>query len=91
MRVRESEIDALARHLIDGLVAGGSIKPKADTHDLIACIVEFLSDNFETEARIDEEADKMAEAQARQNPSIDVTRLRSLIKQKLAEKENFII
>jgi len=91
MQVRESEIDALARHLVEGLVAGGSIKPKTATDALIACVVEFLSDNFETEARLDEEADKMAEAQARQNPGIDVTRMRSLIKQKLAEKENFII
>ena len=91
MYVRESEIDALARQLVEGLIAAGSIKPKAPTDALIACVVEFLSGNFETEARIDQEADRLAEAQARQHPGIDVTRMRSLIKQKLAEKENFTI
>jgi hypothetical protein len=91
MHVRDSDIDALARHLIEGLIAAGSIKPKAATDALIACVVEFLSENFETEARIDEEADRLAETQARQHPGIDVTRMRSLIKQKLAEKENFTI
>ncbi len=91
MHVRESEIDAMARHLVDGLIARGSIKPKADVEALVACVVEMMSANFETEARLDDEADKMAEQQARANPGIDATRLRSMIRQKLAEKQNFTL
>jgi hypothetical protein len=54
-------------------------------------VVELMSENFETEARIDDEADKMAEQQARLNPTIDVTRLRAMIRQRLAQKQNFTL
>jgi hypothetical protein len=91
MALRETEIDALARHLVEGLVARGSIKAKADTDALVACVVEMMSDNSETEVGLDDEADKMAEAEARKHPGVDLTRLRTLIKQRLAEKKNFTI
>ena len=91
MALRETEIDALARHLVEGLVARGSIKAKADTDALVACVVEMMSDNFETELALDDEADKMAEAEARKHPGVDLTRLRTLIKQRLAEKKGFTI
>ena len=81
----------MARHLVEGLIARGSIKPKAEVEALVACVVEMMSANFETEARLDDEADKMAEQQARANPGIDLTRLRSMIRQKLAEKQNFTL
>lgn len=91
MPVREAEIDALARHFVEGLIAHKALAPKADVDALIACVVELMSENFETEAKIDEEADEMAEAEARRHSSIDVTRLRALIKQRLAEKKGFTI
>ena len=89
--LREAQIDSLANHLVRGLVARGVIKPRADEKDLVACVVELMSQNFETEARIDDEADKMAEEQARLNPEMDVTRLRSMIRQRLAQKQNFTL
>jgi len=91
MPLREAEIDALARHLVEGLVARGSIKAKAVTDALVACVVEMMSANFETEAVIDDEADRMAEAEARKNPALDASRLRTLIKQRLAEKKGFTL
>ena len=91
MRMREAEIDRLARYLVEGLIDRGSIKPKAEVEALVACVVEMMSANFETEARLDEEADKMAEAEARKHPGLDFNRLRTLIKQRLAEKKNFTI
>jgi hypothetical protein len=54
-------------------------------------VVELMSANFETEAQIDEEADKMAETEARRDTRLDVTRLRNLIRQRLAEKKNFTL
>ena len=62
--LREAQIDALANHLVNGLITRGIIKARADVKDLVACVVELMSQNFETEAQIDEEADKMAEAEA---------------------------
>ena len=91
MAVREAQIDALAHHLVSGLIAKGIIKPKSDEKELVACVVELMSENFETEAQIDDEADRMAEVEARRDPRLDVTRLRNLIRQRLAEKKNFTL
>lgn len=87
----EGQIDALANHLVSGLVARGAIKPKADEKDLVACVVEMMSANFEEEARLEDEAEKQAEALARQNPGVDATRLRAGIRQRLAEKKGFVL
>ena len=89
--MRETQIDALATHLVQGLIDRGAIKPKGDVKDLVACVVELMSQNFEIEARIDDEADKMAEEQARLDPRLDMTRLRSMIRQRLAQKQNFTL
>jgi len=89
--MRETQIDALANHLVQGLIDRCAIKAKGDVKDLVACVVELMSANFETEAQIDEEADKMAEVEARRDPRLDVTRLRTLIRQRLAEKKNFTL
>lgn len=89
MHVKESEIDGLAHQLVEGLIEHGSVKAKAPTDDLIACVVELMSANFEIEAQLDDEADKMAEELARKNPGTDATRLRAMIKQRLADKKNF--
>ncbi|HEY6395723.1 MAG TPA: DUF507 family protein [Candidatus Binataceae bacterium] len=89
--MREAQIEALATSLVHGLIARGIIKPKADEKDLVACVVELMSENFEIEAKLDDEADKMAEVEARRDPRLDVTRLRTMIKQRLADKKNFTI
>ena len=89
--LREAQIDSLANHLVNGLISRGAIKPRADVKDLVACVVELMSQNFETESRIDDEADRMAEEQACLNPGVDVTRLRAMIRQRLAQKRNFTL
>ena len=88
--LREAQIDALANHLVNGLIAR-HYQAARHVKDLVACVVELMSQNFETEARIDDEADKMAEEQARLNPGVDATRLRSMIRQRLAQKQNFTL
>ncbi|MGH8014372.1 MAG: DUF507 family protein [Candidatus Binataceae bacterium] len=89
--ITEAQIDSLANFLVHGLLERGSIKPRADEKDLVACVVEMMSDNFETERRIDDEAERMATEQARANPGIDPTRMRMLIRQRLAQKQNFTL
>lgn len=89
--ITEAQIDALANHLVHGLIAQGTIKPIASEKDIAACVVEMMSENFEEEARIDDEADKQAETLARQNPGVDATRLRAGIRQRLAQKKNFTL
>ena len=89
--ISEQQIDSLAAHLVRGLIARGAIKAKADEKDLIACVVEMMSANFEEEARLDDEAERQAAELVRRNPGVDAARLRAGIKQRLAEKKNFTI
>jgi len=89
--VKEAEIEALANYLIHGLVTRSSIKPKAELGDLVACVVELMSANFEAEAKIADEADRMAEELARKVPRADLSRLRAMIRQRLAEKQGFTL
>ncbi len=87
--MREAQIDTLANFLVQGLIARGAIKPKADAKDLVACVVELMSANFEEEARIDDEAATMAEDLARKDSRADANRLRAMIRRRIAEKKNF--
>lgn len=87
----EAQIDALATHLVRGLIQRGAIKPHGSEKDLIACVVEMMSANFEEEARIEDEAEKQAETLARQNPGVDASKLRAGIRQRLAEKKGFTL
>ena len=89
--ISERQIDSLASHLVHGLMTRGSILALADEKDLIACVVEMMSANFEQETRIEDEADKQAEALARQNPGVDPARLRTGIRQRLAAKAGFTL
>ena len=87
----EKQIDSLANYLVHGLIARGSIVASADEKDLVACVVEMMSANFEQESRIEDEAERQAAALARQNPGVDPTRLRVGIRQRLAAKEGFTL
>ncbi len=87
----EKQIDSLASHLVHELIERGSVLPLADEKDLIACVVEMMSANFEEETRIEDEADKQAETLARQNPGVDPVRLRAGIRQRLAAKAGFVL
>lgn len=87
----EAQVDALAAHLVHGLIARGVIKPKADEKELLACVVELFSANFEEATGIEDEADRQAETLARQNPGVDAAKLRVGIRQRLAEKKGFVL
>ena len=89
--MREAEIEALANYLVHGLVERETNKPKADFKELVACVVELMSANFETETKIADEADRMAEELARKDPRADLSRLRAMIRQRLAEKQGFTL
>jgi hypothetical protein len=89
--ISEKQIDSLASHLVQGLIERGSIQPFSDKKDLVACVVEMMSANFEQETHIEDEAERQAEALARQNPGVDPVRLRVGIRQRLAAKEGFTL
>ena len=87
----DAQIDALANHLVEGLIRRDVIKPKADVKALAACVIELMAANFETEAQLEDEAERMASEQARLNRGLDADRLRVMIKQRLADKKGFTL
>lgn len=89
--LNDAQIDALANHLVAGLINRGAIKPKADVKSLVACVIELMAANFETESQIEDEAERMAAEQARLNRGLDADRLRTMIKQRLADKKGFTL
>jgi hypothetical protein len=89
--LREVQIDSLANFFVSGLIAKGVIKPRRDAGDLVACVVELMSENFETEAKIEEEADRMAEDLVRKDPRADLNRLRAMLRSRIAEKKGFVL
>ena len=89
--ISEKQIDSLASHVVHGLIARGSIQALTDEKDLVACVVEMMSANFEQETRIEDEAERQAQTLARQNPGIDPDRLRAGIRQRLAAKAGFTL
>ena len=89
--MNERLIDSIASHLVQGLITRGVIQVLADEKDLVACVVEMMSANFEQEARIEDEAERQAQALARQNPGVDAARLRAGIRQRLAAKAGFTL
>ncbi|MBV8773859.1 MAG: DUF507 family protein [Deltaproteobacteria bacterium] len=89
--ISEKQIDSLANHLVHGLITRGSLQALADEKDLVACVVEMMSANFEQETRIEDEAERQAQMLARQNPGVDPDRLRAGIRQRLAAKEGFTL
>jgi hypothetical protein len=89
--ISEKQIDSLASHLVHGLIERGSIQARADDKELVACVVEMMSANFEQETRIEDEAERQAKELARQNPGVDPDRLRAGIRQRLAAKEGFTL
>jgi hypothetical protein len=89
--LREVQIDSLANFLVSGLIAKGVLKPRREANELVACVIELMSDNFEAEARIDEEAARMAEELARKDPRADPDRLRAMLRERIAKKKDFVL
>lgn len=89
--LREVQIDSLANFLVSGLIANGVIKPRREAGELVACAVELMSANFEVEAKIDEEAARMAEELARKDPRVDLNRLHGMLRERIAQKKGFVL
>jgi hypothetical protein len=89
--LREVQIDSLANFLVSGLIARGALKPRREATELVACVIEFMSQNFEAEARIDEEAARMADELARKDPRTDPDRLRAMLRERIAKKKDFVL
>ena len=91
MPVREQEIDALARHFVERMKAGGAIVPKADIEALIACVVELMSANSSRKIRSTKKPIGWPKKRRASILACDETRLRSLIRQRIAQRKDFTL
>jgi hypothetical protein len=87
----EAQIESLAAYLVEGLLREGSMRSKAESGELVACVIELLSANFEEERRIEDEAEKIAEEQARLHPGVNPAEFRLLVKKRLAAQRGFVL
>jgi hypothetical protein len=93
-RVRASvaEIQRLAERIVETLLKQGHVKAKAEKSVLSRRIVELMMKNFDEEAAIEADAEKMAQQHIRRSAGgagMDERRVIDLIKKKLAEERGF--
>jgi hypothetical protein len=91
MRIREGELQTLAKAIVDALLRQGFVQPKRDPTVLQTRIVELVAHNFEEERALEEEATRVAESHARKMAGMDQRRIIQGIKERLARERNFAL
>jgi hypothetical protein len=89
MRIREGELQVLARAIVDALLKQGFVRPTKDAGALQQCIVSLLIKNFEEAAELEAEAERLAERHARQTVGMDQRRIVQGIMERLARDRGF--
>jgi hypothetical protein len=92
VRASTAEIQRLAERIVEALIKQGFIKAKADKSALSRRITELMLKNFEEEAALEAEAEKLAMQHIRRSAGgagMDERRVIDLIKKKLAEEKDF--
>ncbi len=89
MRIRECELQTLAGAIVDALLKQGFVHPKCEAHALRQRIVELVAHNLEEERALEEEAERLAQAHARQMTGMDQRRIIQGIMERLARERGF--
>lgn len=82
----------MAENIVDAVLKQGFVKAKADKTSLIQRVVDLIVKNFEEEAKIEADAEKMAQQHIRRSAGgsgMDERRVIDMIKKKLAEDRGF--
>jgi hypothetical protein len=93
LRLRDNEIDLVARHVVARLKASGSIVLDVDEPELLARIRDSLTADLKVEEDLNREVEKILTGHLKeiQEGSIDYRRMFAMIKSKLAKDRNIII
>ena len=89
MRIRESELQALASAIMRALLKQGFVHPKKEPAALQQRIVELIARNLEEEAELEREAERLAETHSPQMAGMDQRRIIQGIKERLARERDF--
>lgn len=89
MRIREGELQVLARAIVDALLKQGFVRPTRDAAALQQRIVTLFAKNFEEAADLEAEAEQLASRHARQTIGMDQRRIVQGIMERLARERGF--
>lgn len=79
----------MAERIVDALLRQGYVRPRVEKSILVEKVAERIRKTFEEEAALEEEAERIVAATARNAPGIDQNRMIQLVKKKLAEERGF--
>ena len=91
MKIKQEQLEKLAKALLDAYRAKELIKPKTDDRAILAKIKGVITLNFAEEEAIEEEARKMLASHAQAAREMDHFKMFLMAKQKIAAKKGFIL
>jgi hypothetical protein len=91
MKIKQDQLDKLAKLLLENYRAKELVKPKRDDTAILTRIKGVISRNFAEEEAIEEEARKMLASHAHATRDMDHFKMFLIAKQKLAAKKGFIL
>lgn len=89
MAVADGKLQALGAALVDALLKQGFVQPTTDVAHIQRRIVELLADNLEQDRLLEEEAERLARAHARDMVGMDQRKIIQGIKERLARERGF--
>jgi hypothetical protein len=89
MRIREGEVQAIAAAVVKSLLKQGFVHPKGDAAAIQRRIVALIVQNLEEEEDLEREAERLAQAHARQMLGMDQRKIIQGIKERLARERGF--
>jgi hypothetical protein len=89
VRIRETELQAVAAAIVRAVVKQGFVRATRDTAVLQRRIVELIAHNLEEERALEAEAERVAQAHARQMAGLDQRTVIRGIMERLARERGF--
>ncbi|OGQ55980.1 MAG: hypothetical protein A3I75_06170 [Deltaproteobacteria bacterium RIFCSPLOWO2_02_FULL_50_16] len=93
MRLKKSDIERLATHLVTSLITRQLIQPKLETRKLTEILSDVLTKNMEAEQAVEDETRRLMEQYRTQINAgqADSQRLYMMIKRQVAKDKKFIL
>jgi hypothetical protein len=91
VRIREGDLQSLAAAIVRAVTTPGFVRPTAHPSRLQRRIVELIAHNLEEDAALEAEAERLAEAHARQMVGMDHRKIIQGIKERLARDRGFAL
>lgn len=92
MKINDKQIQYMARKLLDGMKAQQTVTLKVKEEQVLERIQQVIRGDFEREARLDQEVNKMMDDLERQNPGgFQRYKMFPMLKKRLAKEKGIIL